>query len=434
MRLPHPRHLALALVVFVAGTTACPRQDSAEPRRLEEVGSFVRSGLAFDTAPDVEVAAVRDLGDRQLALALDLLGLADANDNRALSPTSIAMAFAMLSAGARDDTLAELEAALHLPPQADLHRRMNALLLALRDRDVAATDDRDGLVLAPVNDLYPQQGFEVEAPFLDVLGERYDAGVWLMDFESHAAEARDAINAAIEKATRGKIPELLPEGSIDADTRLVLTNALYLKGAWASPFDPASTRDETFRAPGGDVVVPFVRGVHEGAKHVTNRQLEITELPLVEGQIALDLIPLSSFADSAPDAIALAGALATLDESPTTPVDIALPKFTTRVKTDLVPALQELGVDVLFGDADLSDISATAALTVTGAFHETFFALDEGGVEAAAATAIVVGPPEAEPPSPVTVVLDEPFLFILRDTATNTPLFVGSIASPGSDG
>ena len=431
MRLPHPRHLALALAVFVAGTTACPQQDSPLPADRDDVGSFVRSGLAFDTAPDVEVAAVRDLGDRQLALALDLLALADASENRALSPTSIAMAFAMLSAGARGDTLAELEAALHLPPQEDLHRRMNALLLALRDRDVPPTDDSDGLVLAPVNDLYPQQSFEVEAPFLDVLGERYDAGVWLMDFVNHAADAREAINAAIEKATRGRIPELLPDGAITAETRLVLTNALYLKGAWASPFNPASTSDKTFRAPGGDVVVPFVHGVHDSAKHVTNRQLEITELPLVEGQIALDLIPLSSFADGAPDAIALAEALATLDETPGTPVDIAMPKFTTRVKTNLVPALRELGVDTLFGLADLSGISATTALTVTGAFHETFFALDEKGVEAAAATAIVAEDAEAEMP-PVTVVLDEPFLFILRDTATNTPLFVGSIASPGS--
>jgi serpin B len=432
MRLPRLHRVALALAVLIAGTTACP-QPVPTPDARDAVGSFARSSLAFDEAPDVELADVRDLGDRQLALALELLAQADADENRALSPTSIAMAFAMLSAGARGDTLAELEAALHLPPQDDLHSRMNALLLALRDRDVAATDDSDGLVLAPVNDLYPQQGFAVEPAFLDVLGERYDAGVWLMDFVNRAAEARAAINAAIDEATRGKIPELLPEGSIDAGTRLVLTNALYLKGAWASPFDPASTRDETFRAPGGDVTVPFVHGVHDTAKHVTNRQVEVTELPLVGGQIALDLIPLSSFADGAPDAIVLAEALATLDESPATPVDIALPKFTTRVKTNLVPALQALGVDDLFGAADLSGISATADLTVTGAFHETFFALDEKGVEAAAATAIVVGETSIPPP-PVTVVLDEPFLFILRDTTTNTPLFVGSIASPGVDG
>jgi len=428
MRVPRFRRLALALAVLVAGSTACG-PDLPEPDGRANVGTFVRSGLAFDGAPAVASADVRDLGDRQLALALDLLAQDDADDNRALSPTSIAMAFAMLSAGARGDTLAELEAALHLPPQEDLHLRMNALLLALRDRDVAATEDSDGLVLAPVNDLYPQDGFDVEAAFLDVLGERYDAGVWLMDFVNRAAEARVAINDAISDATRGRIPELLPDGSLDASTRLVLTNALYLKGAWAAPFDPANTRDETFRAPDGDVVVPFVHGVHDSAKHVTNRQLEVTELPLVGGQIALDLVPLSSFAGGPPDATALAEALATLDESPATPVDIALPKFTTRVKTDLVPALQQLGVDDLFAAADLSGISSTADLTVTGAFHETFFALDEKGVEAAAATAIVVGETSIPPP-PVTVVLDEPFLFILRDTTTNTPLFVGSIAAP----
>jgi len=423
-----PRFLLLALAAAVATAAGCPTAP-VPPDGRDDVGTFVRSSLTLDESPEVDVAAVRDLGDRQMALALDLLALADAGENQALSPTSIAMAFAMLSAGARGETLAELEAALHLPPQGELHSRMNALLLALRDRDVAATEDSDGLVVAPVNDIYPQQGFTVETPFLDVLGERYDTGVWLMDYVNQAEAAREAINGAIAEATRDKIPELLPEGSLDSSTRLVLTNALYLKGAWANPFDPANTRDETFRAPGGDVTVPFLHGVHDGAKHLTNRQIEVTELPLVGGQIVLDLIPLSTFAGGTPDAAALAGAFATLDESPATPVDIALPKYTTRVATDLVPALKSLGVDDLFGAADLSGISSTTDLTVTGAFHETFFALDEKGVEAAAATAIVVGETSIPPP-PVTVVLDEPFLFVLRDTTTNTPLFVGSVAEP----
>jgi serpin B len=425
MRSIHMPLFALAAAVCAAGCPTTP--EGPDPHA--DVGTFVRSGLAFDEAPDVDVADVRDLGDRQLAVALDLLALTDASENQALSPTSIAMAFSMLSAGARGNTLGELEAALQLPAQADLHNRMNALMLAMRDRDVAATEDSDGLVLVPVNDIYPQDGFTIETPFLDILGERYDAGVWLMDYVNQADAARDAINEAIDVATRGKIPELLPDGALDSGTRLVLTNALYLKGAWADPFDPDNTRDGVFRAASGDVTVPFLHGVHDGAKHLTNRQLEVTELPLVGGQIALDLIPLSSFAGGTADAAALAEALAALDETPVTPVNIALPKYTTRVATDLVPALQALGVADLFGAADLSGISATADLTVTGAYHETFFALDEKGVEAAAATAIVVGETSIPPP-PVTVVLDEPFLFVLRDTTTNTPLFVGSIALP----
>ncbi len=170
------------------------------------------------------------------------------------------------------------------------------------------------------------------------------------------------------------------------------------------------------------------QSVHDGAKYLTDRTLEVIELPLVGGQLAVAFIPLSSFAGGV-DATTLAAAFETLDASPATPVDIALPKYTVRVATDLVPALQTLGVSDLFGPADLSGISSTVDLAVTGAFHETFFALDEKGVEAAAATAIVVGETSIPPP-PVTVVLDEPFLFVLRDRSTNTPLFVGTIQTP----
>ena len=393
-----------------------------------EPGTLVRSSLAFNETSTVPAADVRDLGARQLALASDLLALTDDSANQALSPTSIAMAFSMLSAGAGGNTLAELEDALHLPPQADLHARMNALVLALRDRDVAATEDNDGLALSPVNELFPQQGFDIEAPFLDTLGVNYDAGVRLMDYQTDAEGGRAAINAFVGDATRGKIPALLPPGSIDAATRLVLVNALYLKGAWLNPFDPDATADATFHAPAGDVTVPFLNGIHDSARNSTSRSMDIVELPLVGDALSLAIIPLDSVVGDL-DFATLGDELALLDEQPVTPVQMSLPKFTVRVATDLVPALQSLGVSDLFGPADLSGINATADLAVTGAFHETFFALDEKGIEAAAATAIVVGAPSVPPP-PVSVVVDGPFFFVLRDRATNTPLFVGTIVDP----
>jgi serpin B len=229
-------------------------------------------------------------------------------------------------------------------------------------------------------------------------------------------------------ATRGKIPALLPPGSIDAATRLVLVNALYLKGAWLNPFDPDATADATFHAPAGDVTVPFLNGIHDSARNSTSRSMDIVELPLVGDALSLAIIPLDSVVGDL-DFATLGDELALLDEQPVTPVQMSLPKFTVRVATDLVPALQSLGVSDLFGPADLSGINATADLAVTGAFHETFFALDEKGIEAAAATAIVVEDTSVPPP-PVSVVVDGPFVFVLRDRATNTPLFVGTIVDP----
>lgn len=428
---PRPRRslcAAVAGLAVVVGATACPVTTDPDPAPAPVApGTLVRSELAFDASPEVDAAAAAALVESHYAVADDLLGQQDQSTNQALSPTSILMAFGMLSAGARGETLSELEAGLSLPPQDQLHPAENGLLVALRDRDVEATEEGEGLVLRPVNALFPQTGFDVETPFLDTLGTRYDAGVHLMDFAADPEPARVAINEFVGDSTNDRITNLLPEGSIDPSTRLVLVNALYLKGAWAEPFEAERTSDQTFHAVDGDVEVPFLHGVHNGARYLQTREFELVELPLVGGQIALDVI--MGLDDVGGDVSTLSTTLATLGDGPATPVEIALPTWQVRVPMNLIPALQALGVEQLFGAADLSGISTTTDLTVTGAFHQTFFAVDAGGVEAAAATAIVAGETSIPPP-PVTVTVDRPFHFILRDTTTNTPLFVGRIANP----
>ena len=421
--------LGLAMSAVVAASAACPigPPESVDPPTSP--GTLVRSELAFNAAPDVDVDAVADATAGQYDLAAELLTAADAAQNLAVSPTSIAMAFAMLSAGARGTTLEELESGLSLPAQETLHPAMNGLLVALRDRDLPATEESDGLELAPVNALFPQEGFEVETPYLDTLGTRYDAGLHLMNYVDAPEASRLSINGFVDENTRGRISELLPAGSIDPSTRLVLVNALYLKGAWAEPFEAERTADGVFHTANGDVTASFLHGVHNNARHLVTREHEIVELPLVGGELVLDIVRSSLGAGADATVAPLAATLRDLSSSTPTPVDIALPKFKVRLPMDLIPALRGMGVDAIFDNADLSGISSTTDLTVTGAFHETFFALDEKGIEAAAATAIVTGETSVPPP-PVTVVIDEPFTFILRDVATNTPLFVGQIADP----
>src|SRR5690606_17707552 len=109
-----------------------------------------------------------------------------------------------------------------------------------------------------------------EPAFLDVLAQQYGAGMRAVDFASGPDGIRSQINAWIAGQTNDRIQELLPDGAVTADSRLVLTNALYFKAAWAAPFDPLLTQSEPFFLLGGGTqqvqmmrvrnLVPHMRG------------------------------------------------------------------------------------------------------------------------------------------------------------------------------
>ena len=87
------------------------------------------------------------------------------------------------------------------------------------------------------------------------------------------------------------------------------------------------------------------------------------------------------------------------------------------------------GMRRLFAGADLSDIAKGADLTVFDVLQKAFVAVDEAGTEAAAATAVVVGPPNAQIDPPEPFVVDRPFSFFIRD-ASGAVLFAGRVVDP----
>jgi serpin B len=384
-----------------------------------------RSALVFDDTPEVDEAALHEMSAGQIALAADLLALGPAGANQALSPVSISIAFAMLSAGAGGNTLAEVERVLHFPPQELLHPAMNALLAALGGRDVAASAENDGVLLRPVNQIFQERTFSVESAFLDTLALRYDAGVYLVDFVGEPETSRLAINDWVLAQTSDRIRDLLPGGSIDALTRLVLVNALYLRAAWAAAFREEDTADGVFHAPGGDVTVPFLRGEIATARYARVGSIDLIELPFAGDALTFTMIVPREGA--VVDLVALAPQFDALLGGG---LQVEMPRFRVTMSLDLKDALQHLGVADLFESpaCDLTGINPDAQLFVSGAFHQTFVDVNERGVEAAAATAIVIG----DEFGPMRVVVDEPFYFLMRDRATGAPLFVGHVSDPSS--
>lgn len=258
-----------------------------------------------------------------------------------------------------------------------------------------------------------------------------------------ANEALKQVNEWAKDETHGKIEDLLPPGSVDEGTRVVLANALYFKGAWKKPFDEEITKDgEFFLLDGKTIQVPMM--------HTTKKQFvkdfstfKALRLPYSAGNdkrlfSMFILLPheKQGIADleKALDFKTLSEDLKHISqEVPVT--QFALPKFKISCGFEVPEALQSLGLALPFGeDADLTemvDSPLADKLYVSNMYHKTFVEVNEKGTEAAAATAATVtlrGLPMFQ--NPIDFVCDHPFLFVIKEELTNVIIFTGRITDP----
>ncbi len=356
--------------------------------------------------------------------------------NLVFSPASIAFALAMTRNGAKGTTAAEMDAVLDAPAIEELNTILNGIDLALDARSgerQAGYDRKDTVQLSLANALWLQDGTPFEAAFLDTLARFYGAGANLVDYVGDAEGARETINAWVAEETRDKIPDLIPEGVLDEMTRLVLTNAIYLKASWDVQFEKSATIDGAFTTLAGTrAIVPFMAQNLQGG-YARGDGWQAAELPYIGRELAMTVI--------VPDAGTFGRFETALDSDTLTAITAALqprevvlrlPRWTTRTKAPLADLLAALGMPTAFdpGAADFSAMTTAERLYISAVIHEAFIAVDETGTEAAAATAVVARATSApiEPPPELTV--DRPFLYAIRDVPTNTILFLGRVADP----
>ena len=199
-----------------------------------------------------EDSSVATLVQGNTAFALDLYHqLQSVEGNLFFSPYSISTALAMTYAGAQGETAAQMAQALHFPLEpGQLHPPF-----ALLDRQLDAITTRGDVKLQIADALWVQTGHPFLKSFLTVTRRYYGARIIAVDY-TNAEVARQTINGWVEKKTAQKIKDLIPAGVLDALTRLVLTNAIYFKGNWASQFDPSLTAEAPFWVASDEQVQP----------------------------------------------------------------------------------------------------------------------------------------------------------------------------------
>ena len=298
----------------------------------------------------------------------------------------------MTYAGAAGKTAEQMAGTLHFDLPADrLHAAFGSLTKELNNPPKAG--DKPAYQLVVSNALWLQKGFPFQKEFTGLVAANYGAGLNEVSY-AEPEPARKTINAWVEKATNDKIKDLIPQGVLTEQTRLVLTNAVYFKSDWADTFSEHATKPGPFHLAGGKTVeTPLMtQWTHVG--YMETDEFQLADLPYKSDVLSMTVL-LPRKADGLPELEKKLTAKA-LDEwlgkSKTADVDLTLPRFKFTSEFGLKEPLADLGMAEAFdpGKADFSGMTTAEKLFISAVLHKAFVAVDEKGTEAAAATAVVM--------------------------------------------
>ena len=393
-------------------------------------------------APAATAAELAELVDGNSAFAFDLYRSLGAEDgNLFYSPYSISLALAMTYAGARGETERQMADTVHfLLPQDRLHPAFNALDIELASRGEGSVGKEDeGFTLNMANAVWGQQDYEFLAPFLDVLAENYGAGVRPIDFEGSPEQSRIRINDWVADRTEDRIKDLIPKNAIKEITVLVLTNAIYFKAAWNYPFETSMGVRPFHLLDGSEVDVPMMRQT-ERLGYVKGDGYQLLDLPYDGLEISMTiLLPDAGTFRGFEDAVDAALVSGILEDIERENVELTMPKFEFESGFKLTDALKAMGMPNAF-DKEASEFQGMdgrsclagdlPCLVISEVVHKAFVSVDEEGTEAAAATSVITEKVVEERSDPIKVMVDRPFIFLIRDRATESILFLGRVENP----
>jgi serpin B len=424
MRMKNELRVAAGLVLMLAavgcGAAATPQP---QPRLVVARGVAIREPLADP----------RPYGAADTTFGLDVLGAwcrTDPQANLVLSPSSLASALGMAYLGARGDTAQAMAAVLHLPAASGpkLEAGLQARSAALRGLD------GPGVTVDTSDQIWADPSLTTLRSYLNAVATGYDAGVAQVPLLRSPDQAAQEISQAIAAATHGQIPQLLPPGSLQG-IGWVLTDALYLKAAWATPFPASQTGPAPFTtASGRQVTASFMNG--DSYATISVDGWTAVWLPYRGGQLAMMALlpPAGALGCSIPAAAELGTMATTLATAGTNAGsgavvirDVSLPKVTTRDKISLSDLLTKLGMGVAFTPAaDFAGLSPQACC-IGLVEQAATLQVGEQGTVASAATAVGIRTSAARGgPPPVT--FGRPYLMVVTDVATGEPLIMARVA------
>ncbi|XP_074839044.1 plasminogen activator inhibitor 1 [Carettochelys insculpta] len=349
--------------------------------------------------------------------------------NVAFSPFGVASVLGMLQLAAAGETQTQIKAAMKYGIK---ERRVPPALRWLR-KELTAPWNQDRVDVADA--LFVQRDLPLAPGFMKVFTRVFHQAVKQVNF-TEPERARHMVNHWVRDSTHGMIGDFLAPGTVGALTRLVLVNAVYFKGLWKWPFPGAATRPRLFhKSDGSRVAVPMMEQTakFEYGEFSTPQGVEYDVLELPYHGDTLSMLIAAPFRRDVPLAALRRGLDTRLvaewkSNMTRVPRLLVLPKFSLETESDLRQPLQRLGIRDAFNPstANFSSLAAEETLYVAQALQKVKIEVNESGTRASSATAAIVyarmAPPE--------VIMDRPFLFVVRHNPTGAILFMGQVMEP----
>ncbi len=408
-----------ALLAFAAACLSygCHSDSTQEAKPVPKPDTSVAPTLLPGNADDAARA------NNKFAWAL-WAKAASSHGNAFISPTSISQALSMTAAGGEGATSEELWTALGFAPGSSRLADQGSLVASLNKAQT------DKVQLQSANALWVGKNETLKPAYARLMLAVFAARVENLDF-AQAAKAAATINAWVESKTNQKIKDLVPASVLGAETRMVLTNAVYFKADWATQFKKDGTQKAPFKVSAKESKQVDMMNAKFFANYAEDDTCQFLELPYKGNRIAMRVILPKEGAKAQPDAARVA---ALADASKSAQVHISLPKFKIEWSGELTDALKGLGVKRAFDDGDFTpmfaSIHAAGKTQISAILHKTYVQVDEAGTEAAAATAVVISLTSAPVDKPTIFKADHPFLFQIVDKETDVILFMGRLSDP----
>ncbi|MGN1000286.1 MAG: serpin family protein [Faecousia sp.] len=344
-------------------------------------------------------------------------------ENTLVSPLSVMLALSMTANGADGDTRAEMEAVLGMPV-ADLNRYLYSYVNQLPSTDTAKLSIANSIWFRNQEDR-----LQVNRDFLQCNADYYGADAFAAPFD--ASTLRD-INGWVKEHTDGMIDKILEE--ISDDAVLYLINALVFDAKWESPYtDTTMVYSGTFTALDGQKQTVSMMNQQEFGylsdgkacgfvKNYAGGDYKFVAL------LPNEEIPLSEYVAS----LTADGVMELLQNVKAAFVNAAIPQFSYDYSIELNDILKDLGMPSAFSGsrADFGKMATSSLgnLYIGQVLHKTHITVDTQGTKAAAVTEVEMMD-ECGLMHEYTVILNRPFLYMIVDSATNLPVFIGTVNS-----
>jgi serpin B len=350
------------------------------------------------------------------------------NTNCFYSPFSISAAMAMTYAGAKESTSTQMATVMRFPDnKAPFYSEYKDYLEKLK------LYNNENTIMGIANSIWAQQDYKFKKEFFAIIKDYFLSEINNLDFKKDPEGSRKQINQWVENKTNQKIKYLIQQGMIDDLTRLVLVNAIYFKAAWSMPFDKNNTKKMNFNISSNNPVSVDYMVAENMYKFYDDTELSAIEIPYSNNNLSMLIVMPKAYEGLGvlKNNIGIGFYNKINSQTVNQTVKLMMPKFTINSEYELSKIFKDMGMTEAFSDrADFSDMTVSPKeLKISKVVHKTFIATDEAGTEAAASTAVIMRIKSA----PVQVKefkIDRPFLFVIKDNANGSILFMGNIYNP----